>query len=77
MRQHELQNIQPWINSRHRPEMEPYKSYTRQINWLLDETFRVQNQLDTAISVAMVLGGMLVMILLVGYIMWANNLIVH
>ena len=42
-----------------------------------DEILRLQNQADTAMSVAMFLGGLLVMILMVAYIMWTNHLIIH
>lgn len=70
----QLQNPAPWINSRHNPEQ-----YTEpEINddaW--DEIIRLQNQADTAMSVAMFLGGLLIMILMVAYIMWTNYLIIH
>lgn len=71
----ELQTPAPWINSRHNPE--PEQSPDNQDDWLLEDIMRLESQADTAISIAMFLGGLLVMILMVGYIMWVNNLIVH
>jgi hypothetical protein len=73
----ELQTPAPWINSRHNPELEPEQSPDNQDDWLLEDIMRLESQADTAISIAMFLGGLLVMILMVGYIMWVNNLIVH
>lgn len=73
----DLQTPAPWINSRHNPEPEPEQSPDNQDDWLLDDIMRLESQADTAISIAMFLGGLLVMILMVGYIMWVNNLIVH
>lgn len=73
----ELQTPAPWINSRHNPEPEPEQSPDNQDDWLLEDIMRLESQADTAISIAMFLGGLLVMILMVGYIMWVNNLIVH
>lgn len=73
----DLQTPAPWINSRHNPEPEPEQSPDNQDDWLLEDIMRLESQADTAISIAMFLGGLLVMILMVGYIMWVNNLIVH
>ena len=73
----ELQTPAPWINSRQNPEPELEQSPDNQGDWLLEDIMRLESQADTAISIAMFLGGLLVMILMVGYIMWVNNLIVH
>lgn len=73
----ELQEPRPWINSRHNPEPELEQSPDNQGDWLLEDIMRLESQADTAISIAMFLGGLLVMILMVAYIMWVNNLIVH
>lgn len=73
----ELQEPRPWINSRHNPEPEPEQVPDNQDDWLLEDIMRLESQADTAMSVAMFLGGLLVMILMVAYIMWVNNLIVH
>ncbi len=73
----QLQTPAPWINSRHNPEPEVEQSPDNQDDWLLEDIMRLENQADTAMSVAMFLGGLLIMILMVAYIMWVNNLIVH
>lgn len=73
----QLQNPAPWINSRHNPEQYREQYTEPEIDdgaW--DEILRLQNQADTAMSVAMFLGGLLVMILMVAYIMVVNHLIV-
>ncbi len=78
MKQQQLQNPAPWINSRHNPEQYREQYTEPEIDdgaW--DEILRLQNQADTAMSVAMFLGGLLVMILMVAYIMWTNHLIIH
>ena len=74
----QLQNPAPWINSRHNPEQYREQYTEPEIDdgaW--DEILRLQNQADTAMSAAMFLGGLLVMILMVAYIMWTNHLIIH
>ena len=73
----QLQTPAPWINSRHNPESEVEQSPANQDDWLLEDIMRLESQADTAMSVAMFLGGLLIMILMVAYIMWVNNLIVH
>lgn len=73
----ELQTPAPWINSRHNPEPKVEQSPANQDDWLLEDIMRLESQADTAMSVAMFLGGLLIMILIVAYIMWVNNLIVH
>lgn len=74
----ELQEPRPWINSRHKPESYAEHPMDPEIDddtW--DEIIRLQNQADTAMSIAMFLGGLLIMILMIAYIMFVNNLIVH
>lgn len=74
----QLQNPAPWINSRYNPEQYTEQYTEPEIDddtW--DETIRLQNQADTAMSIAMFLGGLLIMILMVAYIMWTNHLIIH
>lgn len=74
----QLQNPAPWINSRHNPESYAEHPMDPEIDddtW--DEIIRLQNQVATAMSVAMFLGGLLIMILMVAYIMWTNYLIIH
>lgn len=76
MRQHDLPQPEPWINSRHRPDVhKPIEPDISERAW--QEVVSLQDEADTAIAGCLFLGGMLVMILLVGYIMWVNNLIVH
>lgn len=74
----QLQTPAPWINSRHNPEQYTGQYTEPEIDdgaW--DEIIRLQNQVDTAMSIAMFLGGLLIMILMVAYIMWTNHLIIH
>lgn len=74
----QLQNPAPWINSRHNPEQYTGQYTDPEIDddtW--DEIIRLQNQADTAMSIAMFLGGLLIMSLMVAYIMWTNHLIIH
>lgn len=74
----QLQNPAPWINSRHNPEQYTGQYTEPEIDddtW--DEIIQLQNQADTAMSIAMFLGGLLIMILMVAYIMWTNHLIIH
>lgn len=73
----DLQTPAPWINYRHNPEPEPEQVPDNQDDWLMEDIMRLESQADTAMSIAMFLGGLLVMIIMVGYIMWVNNLIVH
>lgn len=76
MKQHDLPQPEPWINSRHRPEeQKPIEPDISERAW--QEVVSLQDEADTAIAGCLFLGGMLVMILLVGYIMWVNNLIVY
>lgn len=73
-----LQSPAAWINSRHHPEQHTEQYTEPEINddaW--DEIYRLQNQADTAMSIAFFLGGLLVMVLMVAYIMWTNHLIIH
>ena len=74
MRQ-ELPEPRPWINSRHNPEPEVEQSPANQDDWLLEDIMRLESQANTAISIALFFGGLLVMILMVGYIMWVNGLL--
>ena len=73
----ELQSPAPWINSRYSPRVEwpEPKPDTEETDWLLDEVTRLSDQVDTALSVALFLGGLLLMILMVEYIMWVNGLL--
>ncbi|WP_288201582.1 hypothetical protein [uncultured Megasphaera sp.] len=72
----ELQEPRPWINSRHQAHVdEEIQTNISERAW--QEVVSLQDEADTAIAGCLFLGGMLVMILLVGYIMWVNNLIVH
>ena len=72
----ELQEPRPWINSRHQAHVdEEIQTDISERAW--QEIVSLQDEADTAIAGCLFLGGMLVMILLVGYIMWVNNLIVH
>lgn len=74
----QLQTPAPWINSRHNPESYAEHPMDPEIDddtW--DEIIRLQNQVDTAMSIAMFLAGLLIMILMVTYIMWTNHLIIH
>lgn len=72
----ELQEPRPWINSRHQAHVdEEIQTNISERAW--QEVVSLQDEADTAIVGCLFLGGMLVMILLVGYIMWVNNLIVH
>lgn len=75
----ELPSPAPWINSRYNPrvgwpEPEPEPDMAED-DWLLDEVTRLSDQADTALTAALLLGGLLLMILLVGYIMWVNGLL--
>ena len=71
-----LQEPRPWINSRHRPDVhKPIEPDISERAW--QEVVSLQDEAETAIAGCLFLGGVLVMILLVGYIMWVNNLIVH
>lgn len=73
----ELQSPAPWINSRYNPRVEwpEPKPDTEETDWLLDEVARLSDQADTALTAALFFGGLLVMILMVGYIMWVNGLL--
>lgn len=73
----ELQSPAPWINSRHPIGVKPPKSKPdmAEDDWLLDEVTRLSDQVDTALFVTLFLGGLLLMILMVGYIMWVNGLL--
>ena len=72
----ELQEPRPWINSRHQAHVdEEIQTNISERAW--QEVVSLQDEADTAIAGCLFLGGMIVMILLVGYIMWVNNLIVH
>lgn len=73
----ELPSPAPWINSRYNPRVgwsEPEPDAAED-DWLLDEVTRLSDQADTALTAALFLGGLLLMILLVGYIMWVNGLL--
>lgn len=75
MRQHELQTPASWINSRHKPaEKQEYEPAISQEAW--DEIISRQNDADTAMAGCLFLGGMLIMILMVLYIMFVNHLII-
>lgn len=71
----ELQEPRPWINSRHRPEeQKPIEPEISERAW--QEIISLQDEADTAMAGCLFLGGMLVMILMVLYIMVVNHLIV-
>lgn len=73
----ELQNPAPWINSRYNPGVEQPESERdpEGQDGLLDDIMRLESQVDTALSVALFLGGLLLIILMVEYIMWVNGLL--
>lgn len=71
----ELQEPRPWINSRHQAHVdEEIQPDISERAW--QEIVSLQDEADTAIAGCLFLGGMLVMILLVLYIMVVNHLIV-
>lgn len=71
----ELQTPAPWINSRHRPEeQKPIEPEISERAW--QEIISLQDEADTAMAGCLFLGGMLVMILMVLYIMVVNHLMV-
>jgi hypothetical protein len=77
MKQHELQTPADWINSHHHPEQQRAEPDPEIDQDIWEDIISLQNQADTAISIAMFLGGILIMVLLVAYIMWVNGLIIH
>lgn len=70
MRQHELQNIQPWINSRHNVQQDEEIS-----DAVWDEILSLQSDADNAMMACLFLGGMLLMLVMVAYIAIVNHLI--
>lgn len=73
----DLQTPAPWINSRHNPEPEPEQVPDNQDDWLMEDIMRLESQADTAMSIAMFMGGIIVMTFMIAYIMFVNGLIVH
>ncbi|ERT60211.1 MULTISPECIES: hypothetical protein [Megasphaera] len=76
MKQHELPRPEPWINSRHRPE-EPKPSEPEISERAWREIISLQDEADTAIAGCLFLGGVLLTVIMVAYIMWTNHLIIH
>lgn len=72
MRQHELQSIEPWINSRHNVQQDDSGEISDAV-W--DEIISLQDDADTALAACLFLGGMLLMMVMVAYIAIVNHLI--
>lgn len=68
---HELQSIEPWINSRH--NVQPDDNEISDAVW--DEIISLQSDADNAMMACLFLGGMLLMLVMVEYIAIVNHLI--
>lgn len=68
---HELQSIEPWINSRHNVQQDDNEISDA----VRDEIISLQSDADNAMMACLFLGGMLLMLVMVAYIAIVNHLI--